>query len=753
MADPQIPPNPQPPQRPAQPTAPGAPAAQPRPAGAAPAINPAGQPRPAGAGPAAQPRPSGTAPAQPGTPRPAATVPPGQPTPSRPAGAAPPGQPANAPRPAATAAPVKPTAPGPRPAAPTGVKMPGAAAAQPGAPRPPGQGAPVKPVAPGPRPAAPTGVKTPVKPPAAAKSTDLAPSRAEANAERGKRKLGQVLIDLGYLDEDQLWELLEEAKQAGKQIGQAVVDRGLINHEQLLAALSEQHGIKLANLAENKPSPEAMALVPETMANVYKILPLAYKDRVLTIVISDPANASAADDLRNLLSLNEVIVLLAAPEAMVEAQSKAFNTTKEESIVDLIKELETAGRYGPGAGRENSIDLESALEMADSAPVRKLINMIFLMGIRDQASDIHFEPFEEEYRVRMKADGVLYELVPPPRHLATAISSRIKVMSNLDITERRLPQDGRIELNVGGNQVDLRVSVLPTLFGESIVIRILDRTSVKLDLDKIGMAPEVLEPFREVIQKPNGIILVTGPTGSGKTTTLYSALSYLNVVTDKLITTEDPVEYEIEGLIQCPINHEIGLTFASALRAILRQDPDRILVGEIRDLETAQIAVQASLTGHTVFSTLHTNDAPSTITRLRDMGLEPFLITATVEAVLAQRLVRKICTNCREEFRPSAEMLIELELTPEMVTERKFFFGRGCDKCNNTGYKGRMGLHELIIVDDDVRDCISNGVSTDDLRKACESKGMIGLRESGLRAITKGLTTIDEVVRETVLDA
>jgi type IV pilus assembly protein PilB len=325
-------------------------------------------------------------------------------------------------------------------------------------------------------------------------------------------------------------------------------------------------------------------------------------------------------------------------------------------------------------------------------------------------------------------------------------------MSNLDIAERRLPQDGRIELNVGGNPVDMRVSILPTLFGESVVIRVLDRTVVSLDLNKVGMVPELLEEFRRIIAKPNGIILVTGPTGAGKTTTLYSALNELNTVSDKLITTEDPVEYDIDGIIQVPINHEIGLTFASALRSILRQDPDKILVGEIRDLETAQIAVQAALTGHIVFSTLHTNDAPSTITRLRDMGLEPFLITATLEAVLAQRLVRKICDDCRTEFEPSAEMLMELNLRPDDVRGQKFYYGRGCDRCNNTGHRGRMGLFELIVVNDDLRDLISQGTSTDGLRQACRRMGMSTLREAGLRALYAGLTTIDEVVRETVLE-
>jgi type IV pilus assembly protein PilB len=374
------------------------------------------------------------------------------------------------------------------------------------------------------------------------------------------------------------------------------------------------------------------------------------------------------------------------------------------------------------------------------------------LAIKDHSSDIHFEPFEDEYKMRYRCDGTLYEMVPPPRHLAAAIASRIKVMSNLDIAERRLPQDGRIELNVGGNPVDLRVSVLPTMFGESVVIRVLDRTTVSLDLTKVGLEASMLEQFRGLIHKPNGIVLVTGPTGAGKTTTLYSALNELNEITDKLITTEDPVEYDIDGICQCPINHEIGLTFANALRSILRQDPDIILVGEIRDLETAQIAVQASLTGHMVFSTLHTNDAPSSITRLRDMGVEPFLITATLEGILAQRLVRKICEDCRTEFDPSPEMLMELNLRPADVVGKKFYFGRGCDRCNNTGHRGRMGIFELVVMNDDLRDLITGGASTDQLRSACRKHGMVTLRDSGLKAIFSGKTTIEEVVRETVLE-
>ncbi len=591
---------------------------------------------------------------------------------------------------------------------------------------------------------------------AAAKPTPkLTPAKRDKGAGKsssgGRRRIGQVLVDLGFIDEDQLWEVLEEAKNTAQPVGQVAVSRGLINEDQLLQALGEQHGLKIVNLQEVKPQPEALQLVPETMANVYKVVPLSFKDKVLTIAIGDPNNLAAVDDLRNLLNVSEVQAYLTMPQAITEALGKIYGG-KEESIIDIIQEIENNPELGKRKA-ETSIDLEDMLEMANEAPVRKLINMVFLLAIKDHASDIHFEPFEDEYKMRYRCDGVLYEMVPPPRHLASAISSRIKVMSNLDIAERRLPQDGRIELNVGGNPVDMRVSVLPTMFGESVVIRVLDRSVVSLDLNKIGMPPELLAQFRQLIAKPNGIILVTGPTGAGKTTTLYSALNELNVITDKIITTEDPVEYDIDGIIQCQINHDIGLTFASALRSILRHDPDKILVGEIRDLETAQIAVQASLTGHIVFSTLHTNDAPSAVTRLRDMGLEPYLITATVEGILAQRLVRKICEDCRTEFEPSAEMLMELGLRPEDVRGKKFYYGRGCDRCNNTGHKGRTGIYELVVMNDDLRDMISNGASTDELRAACIRHGMVSLRESGLRAIYNGVTTIEEVVRETVLDS
>jgi type IV pilus assembly protein PilB len=641
--------------------------------------------------------------------------------------------------------PKKPTPPGAKPPAPPAKPQAGGPGAKPpaggkpeikkpGPPKPPpAKGAPPKPAL----------GKTPT-------ASRKVSAKGSGETRGGGRKLGQVLVDLGFIDDDQQWEILDEAKNSGKPIGQVAVSRGLITDEQLLTALAEQHGLKVVNLDDFRPQPEAIALVPETMASVYKVLPLSFRDKVLTIALSDPNNTAAVDDLRNLLGISEVKASLAPAKSVLDAIAKAY-AGKEESIVDIIQQLENDPQLGQRRA-ETSIDLESLMELQDAAPVRKLINMVFLLSIKDHASDIHFEPFEDEYKMRYRCDGVLYEMVPPPRHLAGAIASRIKVMSNLDIAERRLPQDGRIELNVGGNPVDMRVSVLPTMFGESVVIRVLDRTTVSLDLAKVGLEPAMLAEFRHMIHKPNGIVLCTGPTGAGKTTTLYSSLSELNEITDKLITTEDPVEYDIDGICQCAINHDIGLTFATALRSILRQDPDIILVGEIRDLETAEIAVQASLTGHMVFSTLHTNDAPTSITRLRDMGVEPFLITATLEGILAQRLVRKICEDCRTEFDPSPEMLMELNLRPADVVGKQFFYGRGCDRCNNTGFRGRMGIFELVVMNDEIRDLITGNASTDQLRSACRRMGMTTLRDSGLKAIYSGRTTIEEVVRETVLE-
>jgi type IV pilus assembly protein PilB len=496
------------------------------------------------------------------------------------------------------------------------------------------------------------------------------------------------------------------------------------------------------------------SLISEPMAQMYRVIPLSLDGNRLTIASAEPQKIQIADELRTFLGYDIHVCVATEPEIQ-KSLEKLFSSETEsvESIVDDLEHDDALAAAAAAAGRDGPTDLTSIEALAESAPVRKLLNMVLLLAIRDGASDIHFEPFEHEFRIRLKADGVLQEMVPPPKHLAFAITTRIKVMANLDIAERRLPQDGRIELNVGGHPVDLRVSVLPTLFGESVVMRVLDRGVVSLDLDKLGMDEQIKRKFREVMKRPNGIILVTGPTGSGKTTTLYSALSELNDVEDKLITTEDPIEYDIDGIVQVPIDNELGNTFAAILRAILRQDPDRILVGEIRDVETAEIAVQASLTGHMVFSTLHTNDAPSTVTRLRDMGVPPFLITATVEAILAQRLVRRICTNCREEVIPGPDIVADLELTTEQVMGKKFYRGHGCDKCNRTGYKGRLGLYELMLINDDLRDMIMRNASTEDLREKARSQGMVTLRDSGMQGIFDGLTTAEEVIRETILEA
>jgi type IV pilus assembly protein PilB len=568
-----------------------------------------------------------------------------------------------------------------------------------------------------------------------------------------QRKLGQILVDLGYLTEDQLWDVLEEQKQSpGEVIGQVAKGMGLVTEEQITEALAEQWGMPVINLEETNIPPKVLELVPLTMAEIYKIMPVSLKDNVLTVAMADPQNVGALDDLRNFLGY-DVRGAVSSPAAVAQAIARFYSSVDEDSIEGVIEALEDS-EYGTKSliAGTGPIDIGGEEELSETQPIRKLLNMVMLLAIKDQASDIHFEPFEDEFKIRVRADGVLYEMVPPPRHLANAIVTRIKVMADLDIAERRLPQDGRIELNVGGNAVDLRISVLPTMFGESVVMRVLDRTVVQLDLNKIGMDPNTLSRFREIIHRPNGICLVTGPTGSGKTTTLYSALNELNDLETKIITTEDPIEYDIDGLIQVPVNPDIEVTFANVLRAILRHDPDKILVGEIRDYETAEIAVQSALTGHLVFSTLHTNDAPTAITRLRDMGIPPFLITATVEAVQAQRLVRRICVECRTEFEPSDDLLMELQLPLDTARQYSFYYGKGCPRCNNSGYKGRTGLYEIMDITDDIRDQITGDASIDEMRSMARSQGMTTLREAGLKLIFDGATTIDEVVRETVME-
>ncbi len=569
------------------------------------------------------------------------------------------------------------------------------------------------------------------------------------------KRLGQILADLGLIDEEQLQEMLaEQEARGGELLGRVGVSLGFFSDEQLGEALAEQWNTVFVTLYDKQITHSLVEIISKTMAEMYRVVPLTLEDNRLTIATADPQKIQIADELRVFLGYEIQVVV--ATDIEIDKAIETFYSGEVDTVESIVEEMEEdqdLAEASKGLVADGPIDLTSAEAMADSAPVRKLLNLVLLMAIKENASDIHLEPFESEFKIRMKADGVLQEMVPPPKHLSFAITTRIKVMANLDIAERRMPQDGRIELSVSGHPVDLRVSVLPTLFGESVVMRVIDRGVVSLDLDKLGMDENILQPFRDIIKRPNGIILVTGPTGSGKTTTLYSALSELNEPDDKIITTEDPIEYDIEGIVQVPIDSDIGVTFAAALRAILRQDPDRILVGEIRDVETAEIAIQAALTGHMVFSTLHTNDSPATVTRLRDMGVQPFLITATVEAILAQRLVRRICGACKEEYVPDSETLTDLELTSDQVAGKTFFRGRGCDKCSGSGYKGRLGLYELLIMTDELRDLVVRNASTEEIRDLARKAGMVTLRDSGMINMFEGHTTADEVIRETILEA
>ncbi|MCK4658672.1 MAG: Flp pilus assembly complex ATPase component TadA [Phycisphaerae bacterium] len=567
------------------------------------------------------------------------------------------------------------------------------------------------------------------------------------------RQLGRILIKMGRIRRAEVHEALEIQKQRRGPIGQILVELGHIDDEDLNLALAAQIGMEFVDLAAMDIPDKVIEIIPAQMVNTYQVCPFDYDEgrNLVSLALASPDNFQATDDLKTLLGV-EVKPAITTESALKDAISRYYPEDAEDSIQDLIEEIAGDETLAQFEGRGESIDLAELKEMIDANPVKKLLNLVLLQAIRDKASDIHFEPFEEEFKMRYRIDGVLYDMVPPPRHISMAIASRIKVMASLDIAERRLPQDGRIELSLGKNPIDLRVSVLPTMFGESVVMRVLDRSAVSLDLDKLGLRDDDLVTFRQVMRKPNGIVINTGPTGSGKTTTLYGALRELNTPEVKILTTEDPVEYDIDGLVQVQIRSDIGLTFARALRSFLRQDPDIILVGEIRDLETAQIAVQAALTGHLVFSTLHTNDAPSSIARLLDLGLEPFLITATLEAIVAQRLVRRICANCKSEFSPTEELLMELELTPESIGDRTLYYGKGCDYCNNTGYRGRMGIYELMVFNDRLRDMVMRHASTAVLRNEAVKSGMRPLRDSGLMAIYDGITTIDEVVKETIVE-
>ena len=563
-----------------------------------------------------------------------------------------------------------------------------------------------------------------------------------------QKPLGQLLKEMELVTEGQIQEGLQIQRQKGGALGDILVSLNYINNDELLLALGAQMGMEVVPMEEMEVASEVIDLVPASLATSYKVIPIKKEGDVLTVAMSNPHDINVLDDLRYALHC-EVQGAVAGEEA-VEAALEKYYANRQESLGEVLTslddgELQIEELTGKKKGGAYNVD-----EMVDAAPVVKLLNLILLTAIRAQASDIHFEPFEGDFKVRYRVDGVLYEMESPPQHLSLPIISRVKVLSNLDISETRLPQDGRILLSIGGKPVDLRVSTLPTVFGESVVMRVLDRSVVKLDLENLGLREEDMKMIMNLIELPHGIIIVTGPTGSGKTTTLYSALNYANDVRWKIITTEDPVEYDLDGIVKCQVNEDIGVTYASLLRSILRQDPDTILVGEIRDLETSQIAIEAALTGHLVFSTLHTNDAPSAITRMIDLGAESFLICASVEAIVAQRLVRKVCNGCKTEMVPTEEMLMELSLAPEDVAGKKFCFGTGCDACNKTGYKGRMALMEIMLVTERIKEMILAMASTEYIREAAREQGMRTLREAGLLAIFDGHTSIEEVVRETL---
>jgi type IV pilus assembly protein PilB len=570
------------------------------------------------------------------------------------------------------------------------------------------------------------------------------------------RTLGRVLIKMGILTREKVHECLSIQKQRGGtiRIGQLFLELGLVDEKELQIALAAQRGMEYVNLGDYDIPAEIIEMVPAQMAKSYRVIPVEYHkgENELVVALDSSDNFRATDDLSTLTGF-KVTAKITDEDDLEAALNKYYVSSKDdEGIGELIEEIQSDSFLAEFEGRDQSIDLDELRELSESNPVKKLLNLVLLQAIRDKASDIHFEPFENEYKMRYRIDGVLYEMVPPPKHIAAALSSRIKVMASLDIAERRLPQDGRISLAVHGKPIDLRVSVLPTMFGESVVLRVLDRSQIQLDLSKLGFTPRDLGVVRQLIEKPNGIVIVTGPTGCGKTTTLYAALMELNDIGTKLITTEDPIEYDIDGIVQVQMKSDIGLVFARCLRSILRQDPDIVMVGEVRDLETAEISAQASLTGHLVFTTLHTNDAPSSIARLLDLGLEPFLITATLEGIIAQRLVRRICTSCRTEFEPSEEQLMELELTPDDIKGKRFYYGKGCSKCNKTGYRGRTALFEIMVFNDEMRELIMNHASTSVLRKAAQKAGMKLLRENGITAIYDGVTTIDEVVKATIVE-
>ncbi len=559
----------------------------------------------------------------------------------------------------------------------------------------------------------------------------------------------EELVRAGLIEEAQAAEIVDEHERTGKPTKDVALEMGLITEDQGLDLISQLMGAERVDLEHMSVPAETLQTVPGSVARMYNVVPVGVEANTVTLAVSNLIGPETGDEIRFVLT-KDVQFAVASSAEIANAISRYYGS-EDESMKDMLSslegELEGAGDLLESGARGD--DIASMEAAANSRPVVRFVNLVIYQAVQDRASDIHFEPFENEFKIRYRVDGALYEMAPPPRHLALPVTSRLKVISGLNIAERRVPQDGRIQLPVAGRMIDFRVSTLPTQFGESVVLRVLDRSVVSLDLENIGMPDDIYQYFCEDIDKPNGIVVVTGPTGSGKTTTLYSALRRLNTLENKLLTAEEPVEYDIDGIVQVPIHEAIGVTFGKVLRAFLRQDPDIIMVGEIRDVETSEIAIQASLTGHLVFSTLHTNDASGAITRLIDMGVEPDLIASTLEAVLGQRLVRTICSNCKTAYQPTPDLLQQLGMTEQQVGGRPFYYGAGCSYCNQTGYKGRRGIYEYLRIKDPIRELINQRKPTLVIRDKAVELGMRTLREDGIRCILDGYTTVEEVLKYT----
>ena len=556
-------------------------------------------------------------------------------------------------------------------------------------------------------------------------------------------QLIDIFMSRGLVDQYLADDILMEVENSGKEVAEILTDYEVIqNQEDVWPIVANELGVGIIkDLLHFNPPPELLAIVPGGMARLHGALPVNYDSEGLTVCLVDPLNPQVLEDLR--FALGKEIILAVAPSHIVEKKINEAYGGEGQALDEILSQLK-AGADAAGDNAAQNAEVE-----ANSAPIIRYVDLVLYQAINEGSSDIHFEPFEQDFKIRYRVDGALYEMAPPPPHLALPIISRLKVMSNMNIAEKRIPQDGRIVKHIGDKQVDMRVSSLPTQHGESIVLRVLDRSNINLSLDKLGMPPAIFDYINKTVRKPNGIFVCTGPTGAGKTTTLYAALKEINTVDAKLLTAEDPVEYDVDGIVQVPVYESIGLTFSRILRAFLRQDPDRILVGEIRDLDTAQIAIQAALTGHLVLSTLHTNDAPGAVTRLIDMGTEPFLVAASLEGVLAQRLLRTICQDCRASYEPNEALLNQLGVSSHELGDKEFFTGRGCDVCDQTGYKGRRGLFELLDMTDPIRELVTDRAPTVVIKQKAIELGMNTLREDGLRNIYDGNTTIEEVLKYT----